>query len=86
MQSQEQKPGIITWCYLISSLYKDRRKGLKNLETAYQLWTELQKQAHVRGNKDGSYFATGIAPLNYGKEQTQKYVSSKHSIYARLPS
>ena len=30
MQRQDQKPGIISWCYLISSLYKDRRKGLKN--------------------------------------------------------
>ena len=69
MQSQEQKPGIITWCYLISSLYKDRRKGLKNLEIAYQLWTELQNQARVRGDKDGSYFATGTTPLNHGKDE-----------------
>lgn len=62
MQSQEQKPGMITWCYLISSLYKVRRKGLNTLETAYKLWREMQEQAYVRGDKDGSYFATGNGP------------------------
>lgn len=84
MQSQEQKPGMITWCYLISSLYKDRRKGLNTLETAYKLWRELQDQAYVRGDKDGSYFATGNAP-EYASNESSSFPGTARNLYSFEP-
>ena len=59
MQQLEEQPGMITWCYLITSLNKARRKGSNFTETAYKLWTELEQTPELQGDQDGSYFAAG---------------------------
>ena len=57
MQARGLQPNKTTWCYLISSFTKVRRKGRPYAKTAYQLWRELL-QLQPEG-LDAPSFATG---------------------------
>lgn len=59
MQKQRVKPGIISWCYLISNLTKIRRKGWPYQDIAYELWKEVSQEKSLEGKRDGMYYATG---------------------------
>lgn len=63
MQGRGFQPNITTWCHLISSFNKSKKRGWPFAEAAYRLWQELHTQAgDVVEDLDASAFATGIAP------------------------
>lgn len=64
MQKRGYQPNIITWCHLISSLSKTRRKGRLHHEAAYSLWQELRQELRasdsLAADMDASSYATGM--------------------------
>lgn len=56
LKSAGLAPNKVTYCALISALGKDRRRGVRSAQLAYELWTELQGQGE---QLDAAAYRTG---------------------------
>lgn len=68
LQAGSMNPNKVTYCGLISALGKQRRKGSRYLELAYELWLELQNSALKGSQLDSAALRTGMkACVDIGK-------------------
>lgn len=42
LKARGVQPNKVTYCTLISALCKDKRRGVRSAQLAYQLWRELR--------------------------------------------
>lgn len=63
MQARGYRPNMTTWCALISSFNKSRKRGWPYAQAAHDLWTELRMQgSDTLKDIDAPSFAVGELP------------------------
>jgi pentatricopeptide repeat protein len=68
IQAGDMRPNKVTYCGLISALGKQRRKGSRYVELAYDLWVELQSSTNGGSQLDSAALRTGMkACVDIGK-------------------
>jgi len=60
LQAGNMNPNKVTYCGLISALGKQRRKGSRYVELAYELWIELQNSSKGGSQLDSAALRTGM--------------------------